>query len=992
MNDTEVKTLDVLRAVSGTIDSQIQKLEEQDFFKDTDVGPASDHEPDTELEQLLEQEDQTAHEVRKRLKKTDKPEPPSPYPTWIDENAIYVEGKLWIRGNGPLPADYIFVGERPAANELRDKVVFAGNVGNLLKGKLTTGGFDYQNCYFTNAVKYPVPKNKSVQAKDIKVCRPMLLEEIRRCQPKAVVCLGSHALRAVAGKDMGISTIRGEFVWNPNLNTYIYAMHSPAYVLRSPETMPAFEKDIATLTAFQRGTLRMPPKPDWVVLTKASEIASFREWLFSQYANPLLVLDSEWDGRTWMDPERYMRTVQIGYDHGKVVIVELHGEGGVPVMDDMAAAWAEMKALFEDERVSLIGHNIIADGEWLLSYGVDIRPRVVWDTMLAEYLLHESGPFDLGEVAIKYTDYGRYSMPVELWVKAHPDLCRAGYGHVPRDLLLPYGAIDVDAPRKAFEQQAPRIEAEGFLRPRGANGEFPSLWYTTLRTQEIMYELQGTGMLVDKERLAVLIDAYQEVRKQLHGVITTEAAVLGKPTFNPASAEQVRQLLFGTLQLPPVKTTEGRAWGDQVGNTGMDSDADYKASTDKTTLEILQDFHPIVEHLLQFRRIDQACKTWLRWPKPEDNEASTGGGVLAKVWPDGRLHSRFSPLTETGRFRTSKPNAQNWPKKAEGYMLDIFGGPERDKSKVPPGLRTIVIPPPGHVMMEADFCQAELFVLAALSGDPNMWAALTTPGRDLHDLTAINAFKLRVVDLNGREVPEQELVDMAAQLKDQGGAESKEFKAFQKTLTYIDGKGHRMTRDQFKSTIRVSAKNVNFGIPYGRGAGDIARQVKAETGSTQTVAELEAELSEIVRAWKEETYPTAWEYMCNCAAAVYDPGYLINPWGRKRRFMINPGDNRADMERQAQNYPIQSTVADTAMLAMDRIVRYRQEHDLHFRIQNQIHDAVMLEVPIPEIDACKKMFQETMANIDIPVGGPFKLLRLGVDIEVFKRWGEKSKD
>lgn len=80
------------------------------------------------------------------------------------------------------------------------------------------------------------------------------------------------------------------------------------------------------------------------------------------------------------------------------------------------------------------------------------------------------------------------------------------------------------------------------------------------------------------------------------------------------------------------------------------------------------------------------------------------------------------------------------------------------------------------------------------------------------------------------------------------------------------------------------------------------------------------------------------------------------------------------------------------MIAMDLIDRYRQEHDLHFRIQNQIHDAVMLEVPIPEIDACKKMFQETMANIDIPVGGPFKLLRLGVDIEVFKRWGEKSKD
>lgn len=731
------------------------------------------------------------------------------YPTWMEENARTVAGKMWVRGTGPVPAKYLFVGERPGDKEARMQAVFSGAAAVLLRKVLEEHGFDYSRSYFTNAIKYSLPKNKNVQVRDIRVCRPMLQEEIARTNPEVIVCLGSTALKAVSGSELGISSVRGEFIPHPTRpNCLIYAMHGPSYVMRSPDAMPAFAKDIANLAAFQRGEFKAPPKPEYGVLTTAAEVRLFREWLFKTYEHPLLVLDMEWHGRTWMDPTRYIRTAQLGYAKGKVVIIEFHAEGGVPVMDDHAAAWSELKLMLEDPRMGIVGHNVIADGEWLRSYGVDIRKTVIFDTMLAEHLLHESGPFDLGEVAVKYSDYGRYSIPVELWVKAHPQLCEAGYGHVPRELLLPYGAIDVDAPRLAMMRQGPKLMAEGFFERRGANKEYPSLWAIALRTQELMYEIQGTGMLVDRARLDQLITAYQEVRMQLLGLVTTQAAMLGMPVFNPGAPVQVSTLLFETLQLPPVKTTAGRAWGDLVGNTGMDSDADYKASTDKTTLEILEDYHPIIHNLLQFRRIDQACKTWLRWPAPEDNEASAGGGLIPKIWPDGRLHSRFSPLTETGRFRTSKPNAQNWPKKAEGYMEEIFGG----KDKVPPGIRTIIIPPEDHVLMEADFCQAELFVLAALSGDPNMWAALSTPGRDLHDLTAINAFKLKVLGPNNEEIPEQVLIDLAAANKEEGGAESKAFKSFIKQLTYLDLKGNRMSRDEFKNTIRVSAKNLQIRI------------------------------------------------------------------------------------------------------------------------------------------------------------------------------------
>ena len=179
-------------------------------------------------------------------------------------------------------------------------------------------------------------------------------------------------------------------------------------------------------------------------------------------------------------------------------------------------------------------------------------------------------------------------------------------------------------------------------------------------------------------------------------------------------------------------------------------------------------------------------------------------------------------------------------------------------------------------------------------------------------------------------------------------------------------------------------------IPYGRGAAAIATQVKAETGTDKTVGELEIEITKMVTAWKEETYPTAWGYMQECAASIYDPGFLVNPWGRKRRFHVSGPATRPELERQAQNWPIQSTVADTAQITMDRMDVWRARYNMRFKLQNQIHDALMIEYPLEERDACIDMFNNTMGNIDIPVGGKYGKLRLAIDIDVYNRWGEKE--
>ena len=93
-------------------------------------------------------------------------------------------------------------------------------------------------------------------------------------------------------------------------------------------------------------------------------------------------------------------------------------------------------------------------------------------------------------------------------------------------------------------------------------------------------------------------------------------------------------------------------------------------------------------------------------------------------------------------------------------------------------------------------------------------------------------------------------------------------------------------------------------MPYGRGVPDIARAIKAETGSLQPLGEIEAEVQIMMDAWKTVTYPRAWQYMEECGATVTNPGYIQNPWGRRRRFPKRVFDDEVNgLQREAQNFP-----------------------------------------------------------------------------------------
>lgn len=1083
-------------------------------------------------------------------------------------------------------------------------------------------------------------------ASDITSNREKFLEAIGQ-EPVILVAMGSNVMTPLTKGYYPISLVRGEPVPVTDDMPYpkgsmIYGMFDPAAVWGDPGCEDLFRRDVRHLAALIKDAPEKDPPVDNIVIHSPEEVDDFGEAIPSVWEelppeDRFLVVDCEWHGRNWMEPGRYIRSVQVGYAPGAAVTIELYREHPdfnddslwprkaaekkamiadrlahpVAMCKDMDAMWKAIKRLLQGAGYPIIGHNIIADWQWLLSFGVDIRSNVFYDTMLAEHLINSDGPFRLDEVAMRRTPFGRYCKDVDLWVHHHKDFCKDGYGAVPTSLLTPYGGADVECPRRIMKAQYPILESYGMLEKRGPNKEYPSLLDSTLLNELATDELEQNGLPVDRKRLTDLIDAYQAMRAQLLSEVTLMAMAQGMPDFNPNSQPQMRMLLFGKLGLTPVKTTGGQSWGDAVGGFEMGSEDMPASSTDKSVLEMLQNAHPLVKKLLQFRRIDQVCKTWLRHPD-EDGE----GGLESLLWADGKLHASFLPLTSTGRYKSANPNcfpadvevltsegwmywddayvsqdsiklaqwdpetpdrevtfatpdewhvsssevvrfhtrqhidivctpnhrfevynrktgrrkcvtaldlpkcgeymlpqagrivsspgtvhltdaqvallcamqadghickssykgvessygvefaltkqrkidrirkalndagvtfreshdlnaignprtrfyigkdsrdmvfagfkefssklfefdadtirrisdevflwdgtvrdgwhnyssakavntdlvqalqalsgkraqervyvssagsvsyqvdvslrqlsslangtlehiqgerpvycatmpkgtlvvryngkvaftrnSQNWPKKADGYLKDIFG-----EDKVPPMLRTIVKPPEGWMMMEGDFCQAELFTMANVSGDQNMIRLLTTPGLDLHDSTTLSSFNMKMVDENDREVTEDDLVKMAAEI----GAESDEFQHYMKTMRYVQVDGKVITRAQFKAGPRISAKSLNFGIPYGRGAKACALMIKAETGMETPLKEIENQCAQMIEAWKTVTFPTAWRYLEGCQQAVYDPGYVVNPWGFRKTFNVRPGEIRKDFEREAGNFP-----------------------------------------------------------------------------------------
>lgn len=370
----------------------------------------------------------------------------------------------------------------------------------------------------------------------------------------------------------------------------------------------------------------------------------------------------------------------------------------------------------------------------------------------------------------------------------------------------------------------------------------------------VLAQMEQAGFLVDEKALSefgvMLAEGIDLAQKDIYSYAGEE--------FNINSTQQLGHVLFEKLELPAYKKTK-RGY-----------------STNAEVLEKLSGQHPIIDRILEYRKLTKLKSTYV-------------DGLSKVIGADGRIHTSFqNTVTATGRLSSVEPNLQNIPV----------------RTQLGAEMRKMFIAAPGKVLVDADYSQIELRLLAHIAADENMIEGFNS-GADIHTLTASQIFGVPV--------------------------------------------------EMVTKQMRSSCKAVNFGIVYGISEFSLAQDI----GTTR------AEAKEYMERYFAR-YPGIRAYQKNIIEEAKADGVVSTIMGRKRwmpelkssKFMV-----RASGERMAMNMPIQGTAADIMKLAMIRVQERLIREGFEGRLVLQVHDELIVECPESEGEPVAKLLTEEMEHV-----------------------------
>ena len=428
--------------------------------------------------------------------------------------------------------------------------------------------------------------------------------------------------------------------------------------------------------------------------------------------------------------------------------------------------------------------------------------------------------------------------------------------------LLDATAGNYDLPRLAqayLGGEAPDAQTvwalQSVLREKmDALGMLPLYTDIELPLCPVLARMEHTGFLVDRKALYDFGESLMSAIEQLQQSIW---ALAGEP-FNIQSPKQLGHVLFDQLMLPAGKKTK----------TGW--------STNAAVLEKLRGKHPIIDQILDYRMLTKLKSTY-------------ADGLLKEISADGRIHTNFQmTVTATGRLSSTEPNLQNIPVRRElGAQI-----------------RNMFVASPGKVLVDADYSQIELRLLAHIANDETMIAAFRS-GEDIHAVTASQVFG----------VPLDEVTPLQ----------------------------------------RSHAKAVNFGIVYGISAFSLAQDIGVFQSEAKAYMDSYFAKYHGVRA-----------YMDRIVAQAKADGYVTTLFGRRRDLPELKSSNfnlRSFGERVALNMPIQGTAADIIKAAMVRVDARMRAEGLEAQLLLQVHDELIVECPAEEAETVRAILVEEMEHV-----------------------------
>ena len=491
--------------------------------------------------------------------------------------------------------------------------------------------------------------------------------------------------------------------------------------------------------------------------------------------------------------------------------------------------------------IQKISHNVKDLMNTLLAEGLS-TDGFVFDTALAAYLLAPTdGSYDLERLSVTY--FG-FESP-----KAEAYLNKSAFGPmaIPEECTAAVDAMTSHAVlvELLYEEFSKRLQELGLEKV---------YYQVELPLCPVLAEMERAGVLVDRKALA----QFGETLDQRLRLDESAIYELAGETFNINSTQQLGHILFDKLGLPPVKKTK----------TGY--------STNVEVLEKLRGQHDIIDCILEYRQYAKLKSTYV-------------DGLIKVIEEDGRIRTSFqNTVTATGRLSSTEPNLQNIPVRTE------LGA----------RLRYMFVAGPGNVLVDADYSQIELRILAHMADDKTMQAAFMS-GEDIHTATAAQVFGVPVEEVS-----------------------------------------HEMRR---------RAKAVNFGIVYGISAFSLSDDIKVSV----------AEAKEYMERYLA-TFSGVAAYQSNVVEEAKEKGYVSTLMGRRRWLPELKSANhnlRSFGERVALNMPIQGTAADVIKLAMIRVRDAIRAEGLKAQLILQVHDELIVECPEEEAERVKALLTREMVGV-----------------------------
>lgn len=768
----------------------------------------------------------------------------------------------------------------------------------------------------------------------------------------------------------------------------------------------------------------------------------------------LVAWDLEWEGQHPINKGSYVRTIQASWaDKRAICFVVSHAGGGCAFRDrEGRPAVKRLVALLNNfmRGKRAVGHFLVSDLEWANHIGLDLtrhcriplyadaQGRAPWqqmragrgwiDTAMLNHALEETAPLGLEMLSLRFTTAPRYDIKLDEW-KAN--YCKEqgikkealeGYGNCPNSVLIPYANYDADVTRRIAIDLLPLLD-----RDYEGNCCWEPFW-ESMAIQKVILRMHKNGIMVDRARIDHLTRTFIKWKDRQEVKIRTVSGWNAEDNkFNVRSVQHVREYLFGeqlngktddagnpirirppgaqSLYVTPLLDTSKppRRWSDVVARGLV---AESNPGTGKMVLGILAqenlNFSDEIGMIRDHRFLDQVLKSVLRPPRlkdpikvkgqknlvaadPDDMYVETDDGFLeydaglaASIDDDGRVRTHMYPTAETGRWKHSRPNLANISKSRDPDYTRMLGG-EKKNDKWVGGeykykLRSTLMATPGYATIEFDYIGAELYGMALMSGSALM--------REHCERAMLpdEGYSQGGVIVQGGKFPHPNYYDIHSNVA---------VMAFR-----LDCPPTKIgLRDIGKEHFRTLAKNVIFGIAYGRGAKAIALSAK-EQGVNVTVEEAQLVINAIFAM-----YPELVPFFEEARSRATDEKWLCSCYGRRRRFpTVSDFKMEGEFERQAMNFGIQSMVAsavDRGLAYLDDIIERQGLHD-DIRPLLQMHDAGLVEARFHMIPHAIKLIKWAMIDmVEIwptnlagePTGkGPF---HFGLDFAIGDHWGER---